>query len=146
METPVAKRPTGERPLLIVGIIGSCLAIASFFFLPLGTMDLGGPHPATSAWNLWQDSAAPPPHGSVVALILLGLLPGCALITLLIGGAALFRPLRRRWAHVFLLATLIGLCLLGLSFCTVFAVMRPQWGYLGMIGGYIGILIGRSGL
>jgi hypothetical protein len=77
--------------------------------------------------------------------IILLLLPTGALATLFIGCAGLARPLERFWLRVFGTFAWLGMGILLLSlYGLVFA--RPEWGYFGMVAGYVCMLIERRAL
>lgn len=137
-----------ERLLTTIGMIGSLVAIASFFVLPIGMGGMTGPLAPTNGWTflLFLLSAFPQvafAPAFIVGLLIVLLLPGCCLITLGIGGASLFRPVPRRWVNLYTLAMLPGLILLTLMFCANFATFQQFWGFAGMGLGYLGLLGGR---
>jgi hypothetical protein len=140
-----------ERPFAIIGVIGSFVAIASFFLLPVGFGGMSGPLAPVNGWwfllfllsSFTQALFAP---AFIIGLLIVFMLPGCSFITLFIGGMGLFRPVPHRWVRLFTLALWPGLILLGLSFFADFATFRSLWGFWGMGIGYLGILVGRYAL
>lgn len=140
-----------ERPFAVIGVIGSLVAFASFFLLPIGFGGASGPlAPVTGWWFLLfllsSFTQAPFAPGFFIGLLVILLLPGCSFITLVISGVGLLRPVPRRWVRLFTLALWPGLILLGFSFFTDFAAFRLLWGFWGMGLGYLGILVGRYAL
>ncbi len=134
-----------ERPSAIIGVIGSFVALASFFLLPIGFAGTSGPLPLINGWQVLLFLLTPPfGPGTIIGLLIVLLLPGCSFVTLVIGGMGLFRPTPRRWVRLFTLAMWPGLVLLGFSFFAYFAAIQPLWGFWGMSAGYLGTLVGRS--
>jgi hypothetical protein len=131
-------RHEAERPFLIIGVAGSLLALASFFWGPL--IYDGGT--GSSAWNLWQQSLAPR-QGSGIAFLLVTAFFASTCVTLLIGCAVLIRPLPHFLAGVYTLAMLAGMGVFGFSLCATFPYFVFSWGSLGMGLGYLGILFGH---
>lgn len=135
------------RPDAIIGMIGSLVAIASFFLLPIGSAGFDGPLAPTNGWRLLLFLITPPfAPVALAGLLIVLLLPGCCFITLVIGGVGLYRRVPRHQVHLFTLALLPGLVLLGFSFFANFAVFQSLWGLWGMGAGYVGILVGRYAL
>src|SRR5689334_12283584 len=127
----LADKQRRERPYAIIGMIGSCVALVSFFLLPIGVAGFDGPPLVpTNGWEFLRFFLAPPyGPGSILVLLLVLLLPGCCCITLVIGGAGLFRPVPRRWVQLFTLALLPGLVLMVLLFFAHFATFQSLSGF-----------------
>ncbi len=140
-----------ERPYAIIGMLGSLVAIVSFFSLPIGFGGTNGPPAPVNGWwfllfLLASFAQAPFSLAFIIGLLIVFLLPGCSSITLVIGGLGLFRPVPRHWVRLFTLAMIPGLILLGFMFFANFATFESLWGLWGMSAGYLGILVGRYAL
>jgi hypothetical protein len=134
-----------ERPTALIGILGSFVALASFFLLPVGYAGIGSQLLPTNGWEVSRFLLTPPfGPGTIIGLFLVLLLPGCCCVTLVLGGLALVRPVPRHWARLYTLALLPGLVLLCCAFFLYFAAIASLWGFWGMIAGYLGILVGRA--
>ncbi len=137
-----------ERLYAIIGVLGSFVALASFFLFPVGFLGMNGSFVPTNGWSLllfFLSGFTLPsfPLAAVIGLLIALLLPGCFFITLVIGGVGLFRPVPRRWVRLFTLALWPCLILLGLSFFADFAMFQSLSAFWGMGIGCLGILVGR---
>jgi hypothetical protein len=122
-----------ERPFLAIGMVGSLLALASFFWLPVFW--------GYSAWDVWLQSAPPSPNATAFWMVTAFGISTC--VVLLIGGAALFWPLPRLAAYGYNLALLMGIGVLVFSLWAYFPLLLFSWGGLTMCLGYLCILVGQ---
>lgn len=75
-----------SRLYAIIGVMGSFVVLASFFLLPVGVAGSGGSLSPVNGWEVLRFFLSAFTPSSLIGLLIVLLLPGCASITLVIGG------------------------------------------------------------